>query len=262
MDHIFDTESMLLSNATADEYVNFIKDQIRDPFDGSTSNYFRRLTKLLSDPEVIDKYCLQFLDDIENVYSGLDFDLSDYDFHLTDFFNAVYKFFVKNTATVMYVFLREYIFTSKNRKSLVGDYLNSKLPNYPKEQYGKKEYYILINKLQSIIKDIRREKLNLGEFIHYLKRADDTPGYIKAVEKYYEEGLIDDQTVVTDLFDLLFDSDQYAQIYNKLQMAITTTLINPYLEESGMSSMRLPQVEEQEDELTDDDEEENNEEEN
>ena len=43
-------------------------------------------------------------------------------------------------------------------------------------------------------------------------------------------------------------------IYNKLQMAITTNLINPYLEENGMSSMKLPAFE-QEDELEDDEEE-------
>ena len=45
--------------------------------------------------------------------------------------------FVKNAYKVIYVFMKEYISSSKNRKALTADYLNAKIPTYPKEQYGK-----------------------------------------------------------------------------------------------------------------------------
>ena len=248
-------ENMLLDNLDVEELMDFIRDQINDPMDSSSSsNYFKKLKKMISNPNELDNYCLRIMDEIENVYSGIDFDVSDFDARLDTFTSNVYKFFVKNTANIMYVFLREYIMTSKNRKAAVADYLNSKLPNYPKEQYGKKEYFILMSKLQSIIKDIKREKLDLDDFIHYLKRSDDIPDYVENIEHYLNEGWILDDGIVTDLFDMFLESDQYDIIYNKLQMAITTNLINPYLEENGMSSMKLPAFE-QEDELEDDEEE-------
>lgn len=247
-------ENMLLDNLEVEELMEFIRDQVADVFDSSNANYFKKLKKMINNPDELDNYCIRVMDNIENVYSGIDFDVSDFDVHLDAFTSHVYKFFVKNTANIMYVFLREYIMTSKNRKAAVADYLNSKLPNYPKEQYGKKEYFILMSKLQSIIKDIRREKLNLTEFIEYLKRADDTPDYVNNIEHYLNEGWILDDGIVTDLFDMFLESDQYDIIYNKLQMAITTNLINPYLEKNGMSSMKLP-VFEQEDDLEDDEEE-------
>jgi hypothetical protein len=251
-------ENMLIENLDAEELMEFIRDQIADVFDSSTVNYFKKLKKIIYNPDELDNYCIRIMDNIENVYSGIDFDVSDFDVHLDVFTSHVYKFFVKNTASIMNVFLREYIMTPKNRKAAVADYLNSKLPNYPKEQYGKKEYFILMNKLQSIIKDIRREKLELTDFIYYLKRSDDIPDYVNNIEHYLNEGWIVDDGIVTDLFDMFLNSDQYDIIYNKLQMMITTNLINPYLEENGMANMKLPMFE-QEDELEDDDEEENNE---
>lgn len=252
----FSPENLLLENLDIEELMEFIRDQGADPMDSSQVNYFKKLKKMVSNPDELDNYCVRIMDNIENVYSGIDFDVSDFDVHLDKFTSDVYKFFIKNTAAIMYTFLREYIMTSKNRKAAVADYLNSKLPNYPKEQYGKKEYFILMNKLQNIIKDIRREKLDLTEFINYLKRADEVPEYVENVEKYLNEGWILDDGIVTDLFDMFLDSDQYDIIYNKLQMAITTNLINPYLEESGMSDMKLPLFEQEED-LEDDEEEEN-----
>lgn len=254
MSNYSDTENALLGNITIDELMDFIRDQIASPMDSADVNYFKKLKKVVTDPNKLDAYCAQLMDEIENVYSGIDFDVSDLDIHLDGFFSNVYKFFVKNVSGIMYTFLREYIMTSKNRKAMVADYLNSKLPNYPKEQYGKKEYYILMSKLQNIIRDIRREKLGLDEFIHYLKRADDTPEYVKQIERYLDEGWVLDQSVVNDLFDLFLDSDQYDVIYNRLQMAITTNLINPYLEDNGMASMKLPAFE-LEDDMDDEDEE-------
>ena len=250
----FSPENILLENLDVEEIMEFIRDQANDPMDSSNVNYMKKLKKMVQNADELDSYCIRIMDTIENVYSGIDFDVSDFIVHLDVFTSHVYKFFVKNTANIMHVFLREYIMTSKNRKAAVADYLNSKLPNYPKEQYGKKEYFILMNKLQSIIKDIRREKLDLGDFIYYLKRADDTPEYILNIEHYLNEGWILDDGIVTDLFDMFLDSDQYDIIYNKLQMAITTNLINPYLEENGLSDMKLPAFEQED--LEDDEEEE------
>ena len=81
--------------------------------------------------------------------------------------------------------------------------------------------------------------------------------YVEKVSQYLREGYVIDQGVVMDFFDMFLESAEYSSIYNKLQMAITEYLINPYLEQNNMEYMRLPQVEmDTEDEIDDDDEEE------
>ena len=252
-----DSESVnfILKNTLVEEQLNFIIDQIRNPFDSSNSNQFKRLCKLVKDKDTLDEYCSQLLDELENTYSGLEFDLSEYDVRLEEFFGVVYKFFVKNVGAIMYTFLKNYILQTKNRKALTAEYLNTKLPNYPKEQYGKKEYFILMIKLSNILKDIKREKLTLSEFIRYIQREEECPAYINKLKNYLDNDLILDQSVVSNLFDEFFDSDIYDETYCKLQMMITTDLIAPYLEENGMKDMWLPPLEPEDNSIQDEDEE-------
>ena len=248
------TNNQMLTNTLIEEQLNFIKDQIRNPFDSSKANHFKRLCKLVSNPDTLDQYCTQLMDELENTYAGLEFDVSDYDKHLEEFFMVVYKFFVKSISTIMFTFLKEYILQAHNRKRLTLDYLNAKIPSYPKEQYGKKEYYILMIKLNNIIHDIYDDQIGLSDFIRYVKRDEDCPGYVEKLESYLSEGLIGDQNVVGNLFELFFDSDIYEETYCKLQVVITETLIYPYLVDNGMEAMRLPPVEADES-LEDEDEE-------
>ena len=191
------------------------------------------------------------LAEIEDQYPNLEFDLSEYDQHLEEFFNAVYKFFIVNIQKLMYIFIREYIYSRKNQKVLVAEYLNLKLPNYPKEQYGKKEYYILITKLNSIIDDIKDYDLKLKKFIDYIERSGKTPMYVKKVKEYLDQGLIHDKGVVDDFFHKFKRSDEYDQALCKLQMAITENIINPYLEENGVMELRLPPIDPMDDDPSD-----------
>ena len=250
-------QDLILNNTTPSEQIEFIVDQIRNPFGSSSFNYFKRLRNMVKSGDQLDQYCLQLIDEMEVTFEGLKIDVSEVTTNLDGMFNAIYKFFVRNINKIMYLFLREYIMNSKNRKTLTAEYLNMKLPTYPKEQYGKKEYYILMTKLHPIIRSIRRENLSLEDFIHYLQRSESCPMYVEKVSQYLREGYVIDQGVVMDFFDMFLESAEYSSIYNKLQMVITEYLINPYLEQNNMEYMRLPQVEmDTEDDIDDDDEEE------
>lgn len=248
------SQDYILGNTTAEEQITFIQDQIQDPFDSSHTNYFKKLCGMVTSSDTLDQYCSQLLDEIENVYPGLDFDLGDYDSRLTEFFATIYKFFVKNIDRLMFVFLSQYILSNKNRKNLIAEYLDMKLPAYPKEQYGKKEYYILMTKLSSIIKDIRRERLDLSDMLRYIKKSDNCPGYVHRLSEYLSQDLVIDQDVVRNIFDMMFESDVYDDIFCKLQMFITDALINPYMEENGLEFMRLPPMEPDDTDISDDEE--------
>lgn len=244
------SQDMILSNTTAEEQSDFISEQIKDPFDSGSMNYFKKLRGMVS-ADQLDEMCVTLLAEIEDQYPNLEFDLSEYDQHLEEFFNAVYKFFIVNIQKLMYIFIREYIYSRKNQKVLVAEYLNLKLPNYPKEQYGKKEYYILITKLNSIIDDIKDYDLKLKKFIDYIERSGKTPMYVKKVKEYLDQGLIHDKGVVDDFFHKFKRSDEYDQALCKLQMAITENIINPYLEENGVMELRLPPIDPMDDDPSD-----------
>ncbi len=250
-----------MSNATPDEQAGFIIEQIQDPFGSGDTNYFKQLTKMITD-DVMDEQCLAFLEEIENVYPGIEFDFSDVDHHLEESFSAIYKFFVVNIAELMYIFLYEYIICStKNRKNLISEYIDTKLPSYPKEQYGKKEYYILMTKLKSIINDVKSEDLDLKEFIEYIGRYKDYK-YMKTVSKLIESGNIKDDNAIRDLFKLFKNSTfAYNSTINRLQMDITEMLINPYLKANNIEEFRIPASEVVNIEDDDDDEDDENSEE-
>jgi len=247
------SQDYILQNTDLYEQTDFIRDQIRDPFDSGSANYFKRLRKLVSG-EKLDSICNKMLSDIEDRYPSMEFDLSGYDKPVADVFSPVYKFFVKNIQTLVYRFLREYITVSKNRKMLVAEYLGSNLPVYPKEQYGKKEYYILLNKLPAIILNIAKdEDITLAEFISYLERAGETSMCVEETKKLLDDGILCERGVVQDIFDLFLNSSKCDTTTCKLQIDITQNIIIPYLEKNGLMSLRLPPVQPVDDE-TDDEE--------
>lgn len=242
----------ILGNTTVEEQVSFIEDQIRDPFESGDTNYFKKLVDMVADKDELDDYCEQFFTKIQDVYPGLGIETSEYNQHLVLLFTAIYKFFIKNVSKLMYVFIREYIFNNKNRKGLIAEFSNIKIPNYPKEQYGKKEFYILIIKLAAIVDEIFDDGMKLKKFIEYVEKNDSSPVYVDQISEALEVGLIVDKGVVTDMYKLFKKSDGYRSAMNKLEMEITKAFIIPYLEENGMMSVRIPPTEEIPDDLDDD----------
>lgn len=247
----------MFGNATLEEQVEFTSEQIKQPFDSGGINYFRKIKKLSVSDEQLDDICVTLFREIEDVYPGLEFDLSTYEEkHLAHVFEPCYKFFVKNINKLMYLFLREYLFNNKNRKGLVEDHMSSKLTTYPKEQYGKKEYYVLITKLNQIIKTIAEDGIKLTKFIDYIDRTDEAPLYLERVKALIDEGVIIDHDVVENMFDLMESSDARPGIINKLEIVITQDLIIPCLKENGLFDIRFTaNISPDDDEDSDDDEE-------
>lgn len=245
----------ILGNTTVEEQVSFIKDQICDPFESGDTNYFNKLADMVTDKDELDDYCEEFFTAIQDVYPGLWIETSEYNQHLGRLFKAVYKFFIKNVGKLMYVFIKEFIFNNKNRKGLIAEFSNVKIPNYPKEQYGKKEFYILIIKLSAIVDEIFDDGVKLKKFIEYIEKSDKSPVYVDQISEALEVGLVVDNGVVSDMYKLFKKSDGYRSAMNKLEMEITKTFIIPYLEENGMMSVRIPPTEEIPDDLDDEEDE-------
>lgn len=252
----FANRMAVLGSATVDEQITFIEDQIRKPFTTNDSNYYKQLRKMYSDKDQLDEQCSAFITQIQDIYPGLVIDLSDYEKHISTFFSNVYKFFVKDARKLMYLFIKEFVFNNKNRKGLTDPYNTSAVVTYPKEQYGKKEFYLLIIKLPKIIDDIFDDGIKLKKFIDYISRSSDAPVYISYIKEQMENGYIVDKGVVGDMYDLYKKSDIFRSQLNKLEMSIYESLILPYMEEHGLMSVRIPAVEdiEEEEDSEDDDE--------
>lgn len=256
------SRNFIIGSASVEDLMEFIQNQIKYPFDTSSSNYFKKLKKLVTDKNEMDDYCKKILEAIEDQYPSIEFNLEDYDKHLANFTEAVYRFFVKSIKKLTYIFLREYIFNNKNRKALVAEYLNTKLPVYPKEQYGKKENYILIAKLSNIVRDIGKEELLLTTFIQYLRKGDDVKLFVDFIDQYIQEGLIFDHGVFEDIMDAFDESDSRNGMINKLQIDITDAIILPCIEDSGMELARFGNFDpDDENDLEDDEDEDADEEE-
>ena len=234
---------LLMTNTTVDEQIEFISEQIKNPFDGGSSNYFKKLKNSVKSPE-LKEICLDLFEQIENMYPAIAFDFSDdEDADIISAFNAVYKFFIRKIQDLIIVFLKEYIHNAKNRKVLTAEYMNAKLPNYPKEQYGKKEYYILMTKLPAIIEDIFDAELRLDKFIECVERSGMSPMYFSVIKDLLNSGIIIDHGVVNNIYDLFRKSDRYDQTICKLQIDITNTMIIPYMEENNLMELRNPPIE-------------------
>lgn len=234
----------ILDNATLEEQIAFVEDQIRNPFDSSDNNYMKKLADMAPGADMLDDICAKFITQIQDVYPHLVIDLSEYDQRLWPLFMAIYKFFVKNISKMTYIFIREYLYNNKNRKGLVGDFMTTKVSSYPKEQYGKKEYYILITKLPQIVKEIFEDDVTLKDILRYIGKSESAPVYMEKLQTAIDDGIIVDKGVAEDLYAMFQESEKYREEMNRLEMDITQTFIMPYLEENGMMTVRLPQVEE------------------
>jgi len=251
----FASQDYILGNTTMEEQIAFVEDQIRSPFNSGDINYLKKLMRMVPGQDEMDEICKQFFTQIQDVYSGLEIDVNDYDQHLSAICMAIYKFFVKNVGKLMYVFIKEYLYNNKNRKGLIAEFSNAKIPNYPKEQYGKKDYYILITKLNAIVDEIFEDDIKLKKFIEYVEKSDKAPVYLDAILEAIEQGIVVDKGVVSDMYRLYKKSDLFRGHMNKLEMDITKTFIIPYLEENGMADVWLPPVEEIPEDLDESDEE-------
>lgn len=255
----FDTYNLLqlanklsvLGGATLEEQIMFLQDQIKKPFTSNDSNYFKEIKDQVSDKDTLDEICSSFITQILDVYPNLTIDLSDYEKHLTGFFSNVYKFFIRDARKMMYLFIREYVFNNKNRKGLTDPYNTSAVVNYPKEQYGKKEFYLLVIKLPRIIDDIFSDGVKLKKFIEYISRSDDAPVYLDYIRERMLEGYIVDNGVVYDMYRMFKASDLYRSEINKLETDIYRSLIIPYMEANGLMGVRIPEVEDIPEEPTD-----------
>lgn len=244
----------ILGGVTQDDLVSFISDQIKDPFNSGDTNYFKKLAKVVESKDELDELCSAFFTQIQDVYTGLEIDVSEYEQRLKPLFSAIYKFFVKNSSKVMYLFIREFIFNNKNRKALVTEFTSSKVATYPKEQYGKKEFYILITKLHQIVDEIFEDNISLEKFIKYVTR-NSCPVYVDQISDAIAAGLVIDRGVVAEMYKLYKKSDNFRAEMNRLEMDISETFIVPYLEENGLMGVRIPPSEEITPELEEEDDE-------
>ena len=153
----------------------------------------------------------------------------------------------------MYLFIREFIFNNKNRRVLTDSYNTSAIATYPKEQYGKKEFYILIIKLPQIVDDIFEDGVKLIKFIRTIGESHKAPIYLGSLRKAIDDGYLIDKGVISDMYKQFKESDEFRGQMNKLEMDIFESLIVPYLEDNGLMAVRHPMVEDPPEE--DDDEE-------
>lgn len=250
------SKDYILDNTTLEEQLSFIKEQIREPFNSGSTNYFKKIKKYVTDADRLDGICRVILENISESYQNLEFDLGNSDIRLRDFTETVYKFFVKDIRKLTYVFFREFLYNNKNRKNIIAEYQNMKLPVYPKEQYGTKDNYILMVKLPDILDNISETELSFQEFISYLKKMLDVPGYINDMEEYIDRNMVHDCGIFDDIMSLFNSSDIVGQVINKLEMDMTKTIILPYMEKNNMIESRITFYDPDEDEdVSDDDDE-------
>ena len=253
----FASRDYILGNTTVEEQAAFIEDQIQDPFNSGGNNYFKKLSKMVSSKDEMDELCKRFFTLIQDVYPNLTIDIDDYNQRLEPLFSAVYKVFVKNVNKLMYIFIRQFIYNNKNRKGLIAEFSGTKISTYPKEQFGNKNYYILITKLDQIVDAIFQDGVKLKKFLEYVEKGG-VGVYVDYIQSAMDAGLIIDDGVVSDMFSLYKESDSFRSDLNTLEMEITQTFIIPYLKDNGMETVWLPQTEiisqdEDEDEDNEDD---------
>lgn len=233
----------ILGGATLEEQITFMQDQIRRPFSSNDANYFKEIRKMVPNKDQLDELCANFITQIQDVYPGLTIDLSEYEKHLSGFFMNIYKFFIRDAQKMLYLFIKEFIFNNKNRRGLTDPYITPALVNYPKEQYGKKEFYVLIIRLPRIVDDIFEDGVKLKKFIEFISKNGDAPVYLDYIQSRMEDGYIVDNGVVGDMYKLFKKSDIYRTQLNQIEMDIYQSLILPYMEENGMMAVRIPPVE-------------------
>lgn len=255
-----ESREYLLYNADLEDYMSLLQDQVRDPFDSGVGiNFVKKIRKLVPDNDRMDDYCAKILDSITDMYSNMEIDLDGINSHYLDTTMSIYKFFIKNVRKLTGVFLKEYIFNPANRKALVQDYQDAKMGNYPKEQFGNKENYILVTFLKKIVKSIAKDDdLNLSTFIKFVKRSDDCPDYVFDVEEMLDRGIIEDYGIYEELMSFFWDSNIRDSMINKLNLKINDAIVQPVLKEMGYDTFPLTLIaQDDDDDLQDEDAEEN-----
>ena len=245
----------LLNNATLTDYMDMIQDQIDDPFDSSIGmNYVKKIRKLVPDNNKMDEYCQAIIDKISEAYPDMEVDLDPINSHYLDFTMSFYKFFIKNIRKLTTVFLKEYLFNDKNRKALIKDYQDSKLGNYPKEQFGNKDNYVLITFIKKIVKAITEEDLRLSNFIMYIRKSDDCPEYVTEIEDYLDHGIIVDYGIYEDIMKFFWESSVRDAMINKLSLKINDAIVQPTLKSMGYDTFPLTLIaQDDDDDLQDED---------
>ena len=247
------TRNFIVSDTSVTEQTSFIEDQIADPFNAGNSNYLKRLADIISGDNEMDDQCQRFMVQIQDVYPHLRIEIGDYDQHLLPLFTVIYNVFVRKVKKITYNFIREYIFNNKNRKTLTDMFSNTKTPTYPKEQYGKKEYYILVTKLPQIIDEIFEDGVKLKRFIDIADKSEHSPACLSKLKDYLDEDLIVDNGVVGDIYEKFKECDDYRSMLNDLEIDITNSFILPYIKENNLGDLYLPPVNELEDDDDDED---------
>lgn len=224
-----------LDTTTSEELMLYIKEQISDPFDSGNINYFKRL-KRYSTLEQIDAYCKEILSYIESKYVSVSFYVTDMETpELIYYTNIIYKFFAKNLKPCISRFMSEYIMNNENRHGIVDGFLkSSKVQSYyPKEIYGKKDYYILMTKMNKVVSLIAKEELRFDEMLEYLSRGEDTPVYIRELQNMMSLGRLSEDGLYNDIMDGFLEAeDFFARLCNKLCIRVKNVLIDPYVQAS------------------------------
>ena len=249
------SREFILSQTDADEHLEFVKSQIKKPFDNGSVNHFRKMIRLIPDKAQKEEYAKRVLEAITNEYPNVDINVDDVDSTLVPYAEALYKFFGKNTKKLVTAFLREYLFNNKNRKALLSSYQDIKIPSYPKEQFGKKDNYILVIKLPAIVKDIIALPINMEMFIKYCIRNGDKPQYIDVLEEMMTQNILIDYGLYADMMDKFVKSDAFDGIINKLQVRMINGVVRPSMEDLGHPNL-AGQIELEDDDATEDDDDE------
>lgn len=229
----FASREFILAQTDIDEHLEFIRSQIVSPFENGEVNHFRKMMKLITDKAQRQEYAKRVLEIIDNEYSNIDIDIEDFDRTLVPYAEALYKFFGKNLRKLVTTFLREYLYNNKNRKALLSSYQDLKLASYPKEQFGKKDNYILIIKLAAIVKDITELPITAEQFIQYCIRNDDKPQYIDLVEEMLDDSILIDYGIYSDIMDKFMKSDAFDGTINKLQTKMIDAIVRPSVSAMG-----------------------------
>lgn len=233
----YSSREFIVAQTEVDEHLEFIKEQIRKPFDSGEVNHFRKMMKMITDKNQRQEYSKRVMEIITDEYENLDLDIEDLERDLVPYAEALYKFFGKNVKKMTSTFLREYLYNNRNRKMLLSSYQDIKLSSYPKEQFGKKDNYILIIKLPAIVKDIMGLQVTLDQFIQYCVRNNDEPVYVEQIRDMVNSNILADYGVYADIMQKFRDSDAYDGILNKLQMSMVDSIVRPSIEELGYKNL-------------------------
>lgn len=253
-------ESEELYNAVeCREILSMIDLQIDDPMDSSI-NYFKRLKKELAkeDDKVVNKI---YFDIFKSIIDKFKIEISteelqDIEESPEDATKIFYNFFVRDAKKNAKLYLRNYLRDNKVRKSLVSNYKVG--GSYVKSSYGSKANFILINRMPSLIDDIKDFEDSLKKFIKVVAETNESK------ETIFLMNLIDLDSISSGTFSKktikrLKDADDFSKICNDLVCDMNDTVVGPQLKAAGLgtyiSLFSKPEDIAEEDESSDDEDE-------